>query len=58
MADLEQLKSALVRTKNPNQISALIVDFTHQEILSVYHQLPSQKQQRICQIWAIEFESG
>ncbi|MBS0017123.1 MAG: hypothetical protein KFF72_12360 [Arthrospira sp. SH-MAG29] len=58
MADLEQLKSALVRTQNPNQISALIVDFTHQEILSVYYKLPSQKQQQICQIWAIEFESG
>lgn len=54
MADLEQLKSALVRTKNPNQISALIVNFTHEEILSVYYQLPSQKQQQICQIWAIE----
>lgn len=58
MADLEQLKSALVNIQNPNQICALIVDFTHEEIISIYYQLSSKQQQQILKVWTTEIKSG
>ncbi|MGL5081494.1 MAG: hypothetical protein ACRC8A_08400 [Microcoleaceae cyanobacterium] len=48
---LEPLKSALLKASTIHELTALIVDSTHEEILHVYHRLSEYQQTRILAIW-------
>ncbi|MEB3882388.1 hypothetical protein [Lyngbya sp. CCY1209] len=57
-AALESLQWALIGSHTGNQLSALIIDFTHEEILAAYNQLEFQQQQHLRKIWVTKLESG
>ena len=45
------LRSALLQAQTVNQLVALIVDYTHEEIMQAFDELPSLQQKRIQQLW-------
>lgn len=55
--DLENLKSLLLKAQTIAQLTALIIDYTHQEILQAYHQLAVEQQMKVQKIWQGDLES-
>ena len=49
------LQSALLQAQTVNQLVALIVDYTHEEIMQAFDELPSLQQQRIQQLWQVNY---
>lgn len=49
------LQSALLQAQTVNQLVALIVDYTHEEIIQAFEELPSQQQKQIQQLWQVNF---
>ena len=54
---LDVLELALLRATTATQLKALIIDYTHQEILQAYDRLALEQQIRIQKIWQGELES-
>ena len=50
-AALVKLKNLILQAKTVNQLSAIIIDYTHEEIIQVYGQLTSEQQRKIKLIW-------
>ncbi|MDJ0517381.1 MAG: hypothetical protein QNJ74_14400 [Trichodesmium sp. MO_231.B1] len=50
-AALVKLKDLILQAKTANQLSAIIIDYTHEEIIQVYGQLTSKQQRKIKLIW-------
>ncbi|MGF1493610.1 MAG: hypothetical protein ACFBSC_14375 [Microcoleaceae cyanobacterium] len=51
---LVSLKTALLNATTLHQLSRLIEDYTHEEIMSIYAQLSSEEQYRIYQLWQVK----
>lgn len=49
------LQSVLLKAQTVNQLTGLIVDYSHKEIIQAFNELPSQQQKRIQQIWQADF---
>lgn len=45
------LRSVLLQAQTVNQLTGLIVDYTHEEIMQAFDTLSSQQQKRIQQLW-------
>ncbi len=50
-AALVKLKYLILQAKTTNQLSAIIIDYTHEKIIQVYGQLTSEQQIKIKLIW-------
>lgn len=50
-AALVKLKYLILQAKSANQLSAIIIDYTHEEMIQVYGQLTSEQQRKIKLIW-------
>lgn len=50
-AGIVKLKELILQAKTANQLSAIIVDYTHQEIIQAYFQLTLEQQKKIQLIW-------
>ncbi len=50
-AALVKLKDLILQAKTANQLSAIIINYTHEEIIQVYGQLTSEQQRKIKLIW-------
>jgi hypothetical protein len=48
---VKQLKVAMLEAKNINQLIALIIHHSHEEMMDAYEALPSEQQTRIKEIW-------
>lgn len=48
---LDVMKIALLKAQTPAQLKALIVYYTHQEILQAYDRLPLEQQIKVQKIW-------
>ena len=55
-ANLETLESALLQAQTVGQLTALIIDYTHEEIIQAYHRLALKQQTRILKIWQAELQ--
>ena len=49
--EMEKLKLSMLEAETAGQLSALIIDFTHEEIMQVYSELVLEQQARIQAIW-------
>ncbi|MEL7038189.1 MAG: hypothetical protein AAFO04_21615 [Cyanobacteria bacterium J06592_8] len=56
--DLKIIKHLLSKAKTTAQLNALIIDYTHQEILQAYHQLTFDQQMKVQKIWQGELKSN
>lgn len=54
--NLELLKVTLLNAQTAAQLKALIIHYTHEEILQVYHGLTWDQQIQIQSIWQRELE--
>lgn len=54
--NLETVESALLQAKTVNHLSALIIDYTHEEIIQAYDRLALEKQTQILKIWQAELQ--
>lgn len=48
---MAKLKIAMLEAETVAQLAALIVDFTHEEMMLVFHELEWEQQARITAIW-------
>ena len=48
---MEILKLAMLEAETAPQLAALIIDYTHEEMMQVFHQLEWKQQDRIKTIW-------
>ena len=48
---METLKLAMLQAETAPQLAALIVDFTHEEMMQVFSELEWEQQDRIKTIW-------
>ena len=48
---LIKLKNLILQAKTVNQLSRIIIDYTHEEIIHVYSQLTLEQQEKIQLIW-------
>ena len=55
-ANLETLESALLQAKTVGQLNALIIDYTHEEVIQAYNRLALEKQTQILKIWQAELQ--
>ncbi|WP_413160714.1 hypothetical protein ACL6C3_19605 [Capilliphycus salinus ALCB114379] len=55
---LDVLELALLQAQSTTQLKALIIHYTHQEILQAYNRLALEQQIKIQKIWQGELESG
>ncbi len=46
-----KLKELILQAKTVNQLSEIIINYTHEEIIQVYGQLTSEQQRKIQLIW-------
>lgn len=49
--EMEKLKLLMLEAETASQLAALIIDFTHEEIMQVYRELVLEQQTRIQGIW-------
>lgn len=49
--EMEKLKLLMLEAETAGQLAALIIDFTHEEIMQVYRELVLEQQTRIQIIW-------
>ncbi|MDF0552058.1 hypothetical protein [Kamptonema sp. UHCC 0994] len=49
--EMEKLKLLMLEAETAGQLAALIIDFTHEEIMQVYSELVLEQQARIQAIW-------
>ena len=49
--EMEKLKLLMLEAETAGQLAALIIDFTHEEIMQVYRELVLEQQARIQAIW-------
>jgi hypothetical protein len=50
----QMLQSALLQAETVGELTALIINHTHLEIMQAFEQLPYFQQQRVQQLWEIE----
>ena len=50
---LIKLKNFILQAKTVNHLSAIIIDYTHEEIIQAYSQLTSEQQKKIQLIWQV-----
>ena len=50
---LIKLKNFILQAKTVNYLSAIIIDYTHEEIIQAYSQLTSEQQKKIQLIWQV-----
>lgn len=48
---MAKLKIAMLESETVAQLAALIVDFTHEEMMLVFHELEWEQQARIKTVW-------
>ena len=48
---MTKLKLAMLSAKTVAQLAAIIIDYTHEEIIIVFHELEWEQQARIKDIW-------
>ncbi|MGL5060833.1 MAG: hypothetical protein ACRC62_12725 [Microcoleus sp.] len=46
-----KLKSAMLEAETSAQLAAIIIDYTHEEMMEVFHELKLVEQVRIKEIW-------
>lgn len=47
------LQSALLNAETLSELTALIVNYTHWEIMQAFERLPSPQQQRVQELWEV-----
>lgn len=52
--ELTQLKKAMLAAKDANKLKSLIVDYSYEEMIVGYNQLPLEEQKKIKLIWLQE----
>ncbi|HAN74913.1 MAG TPA: hypothetical protein DCQ51_10235 [Planktothrix sp. UBA8407] len=50
----QMLQSALLQAETVGELTALIINHTHLEIIQAFEKLPYFQQQRVQQLWEIE----
>ncbi|MEG3847013.1 hypothetical protein QT971_13535 [Microcoleus sp. herbarium19] len=48
---MAKLKIAMLQSETVAQLAALIVDFTHEEIMIIFSELEREQQERIKTVW-------
>ena len=53
---MAKLKIAMLESETVAQLAALIIDFTHEEIMIVFSELEWEQQDRIKTIWKVHYD--
>ncbi|MEG4072735.1 hypothetical protein QUA30_08275 [Microcoleus sp. Pol14C2] len=48
---MANLKTAMLEAETVAQLAAIIIDYTHEEIMIVFHELESEQQERVKTVW-------
>lgn len=48
---MAKLKVAMLEAETADQLAAIIIDYTHEEIMIVFEALESKEQERIKTVW-------
>lgn len=52
--EIQLLPSALLQAKTQGELTALIINHTHLEIMQAFEQLSSPEQQRVQELWEVK----
>ncbi|MEG4808070.1 hypothetical protein QUA82_10595 [Microcoleus sp. F8-D3] len=55
---MAKLKLAMLEAETPAQLAAIIIDYTHEEIMLVFSELEWEQQARIKDIWKTVWTGG
>lgn len=53
---MAKLKVAMLEAETVAQLAALIIDFTHEEIMIIFSELEWEQQDRIKTIWKVHYD--